>query len=145
MKIEDAFLILLQLYEETCPFDIHNENHLSMNSYNEPYLTNGEHSFESDSNTHYTREYGGNLLISATPTKEAAPIIENDSFRNFFEGNNFSEQYDMLITLYDVLDGDGWYKNDGWKNKTIPICEWYGIKCVEGCQDDDYSVCYFFL
>lgn len=38
---------------------------------------------------------------------------------------------EILVNLYNDLQGDQWYRNDFWLTKT-DICEWYGIACSNG-------------
>jgi Leucine-rich repeat (LRR) protein len=35
---------------------------------------------------------------------------------------------EILVSLYNALHGDQWYRNDFWLTKT-DICDWYGIAC----------------
>jgi hypothetical protein len=38
---------------------------------------------------------------------------------------------DILVNLYNALNGDNWFRNDFW-GTTIGVCDWYGIGCING-------------
>ena len=37
---------------------------------------------------------------------------------------------DTLEAFFEAMNGDQWYRNDGWLDPEVPVCEWYGITCV---------------
>ena len=42
----------------------------------------------------------------------------------------YSER-EVLINLYNKMGGRYWKNDDGWLNPAEPICEWYGVECVD--------------
>ena len=38
---------------------------------------------------------------------------------------------EILLNLYNALNGDSWYRNDFW-GSTASVCDWYGIGCIDG-------------
>ncbi|KAL3925498.1 MAG: hypothetical protein SGILL_000365 [Bacillariaceae sp.] len=38
---------------------------------------------------------------------------------------------EILVNLYNGLEGDNWYRNDFWLTNS-DICDWYGIACANG-------------
>lgn len=39
-------------------------------------------------------------------------------------------EYQILMELYAATNGEQWYQNSGWDNKSLPICSWYGVHCL---------------
>lgn len=36
---------------------------------------------------------------------------------------------ELLPALYQAMDGDSWYRNDGWMDPDVHWCDWYGVSC----------------
>lgn len=62
---------------------------------------------------------------------ETAPYIGS------YQCNRDSIEMTALIALYDSTDGDSWINNLNWKDKSKPICSWYGVTCAGGSLDNN--------
>eukprot|EP00977_Amphora_coffeiformis_P013767 scaffold3676_cov166-Amphora_coffeaeformis.AAC.5 len=46
-------------------------------------------------------------------------------------------EFEILEEFFDTAGGEAWNDNSGWKSKTVPFCNWFGISCTKNVDGDD--------
>ncbi|MFU8831353.1 MAG: hypothetical protein ACNA7J_04265 [Wenzhouxiangella sp.] len=47
-----------------------------------------------------------------------------------------AETVDRLTDFYQLMNGDEWYRDDGWLSPDSDPCDWYGIECFDNQQGE---------
>jgi len=70
-------------------------------------------------------EYYGSLLcaVSRTPRPTIKPATPPTP-------SSLANEREILETFYDDCGGPRWSRSDNWKDKTVSICDWFGITCL---------------
>ncbi|KAJ3434372.1 s-cell enriched with leucine-rich repeat-containing protein slra-related [Anaeramoeba flamelloides] len=51
------------------------------------------------------------------------------------------QNYEILTNFYHSLNGENWSYQFNWLNTSVCFCDWYGIKCQDGCDSSDCQDC----
>jgi hypothetical protein len=69
--------------------------------------------------------------MNETTECQVCPDPQSAPFYGTISCEGEMSERDILVKLYNALDGDNWYRNDFWLTNT-DICDWYGIACSNG-------------
>ncbi len=145
MNAEDAFQILLAHYDETCFFMEKPGSMSDMERSNgqQHDILSGDKSNRAD--WRYDRKHDANEIdfykgIYKSTYEHPKKSPSKGEYDKRASDGKTNSQYELLVRLYNILDGDYWFHNFGWRNFSIPICEWYGVNCDEYCPHEHYVV-----
>jgi len=74
------------------------------------------------------RQDSANTACKACPDLEGSRVMGSNvcpSIQQQIEKN-------ILVSLFEETNGLSWKRQDGWKDDSVDICKWYGIKCRAG-------------